>query len=603
MPACDVNLRGEIHEKYEEKGEELTEDERAIYEAKTQEELNEAMPDNYGPASEFDGDFCNFCYRMGETGALVMGLAIMSLVTVAGAGVEYFLYGGFIGIVTGIGAVLGFLGGIPVWWNFHKKVRLKGYFPTLGPAFGPKVEWFFSKLGIGITAHARGYGDDLKPSNSAKEELSVETAVSTDDTEIMTEEGFSDRIEEHWDEKMKIKSEKEDLRSQKKHWKSKAERKDERIEDLEATVEGYQNASSVIPVSGKADPDVVWEINIPACENQDKAGNVSFYAMGFTWYAHDTLGDIPLPVGGYEKQTIESMKGSVPDQMDLDDIRKIEGYFPWENPDEAINQKIEFQHTGHPEFEPSKNALIHGHLGDAEELRRKTVSPDTDYVKVSIDCGIDINGNPVPLRGHHSGFEKRQVLKNKANDLERKFNQLNHHFEEQQEHITDLNQKIDLLKKENKNLKNRLEQARQNERTALEGQAANEHTQHVQNDQKEILGKELHREKQKRAILDDRVGEAEKALASGNGSSTHVTEEEAKSEKEQERIEKVEKIREFWVSDEIDHTRLSEDDYEYDHVDFIREFRNTDDDELPKAAKNLKRQLDNPEQVKNGGPA
>lgn len=125
--SCTQNLRSELEDKDEE---DLSDEERQILEG-------EEAPKFVGPLSPVDVKFCSFCHGIGQVGALFWGL--------------------FVGIVLwsmfslGIGMAIGGL----LWLSLAITVGYVGYFPVLGPLFGPIVESIFaSQFNIYLTKKA-----------------------------------------------------------------------------------------------------------------------------------------------------------------------------------------------------------------------------------------------------------------------------------------------------------------------------------------------------------------------------------------------------------------------------------------------------------------
>lgn len=608
MASCSVHLYNELKER-KEQGEDLTEDEEKIVQAETREELEKAAPSNFGPDSEeYDGAYCSFCYRMGELGAIFFGISPPIVLASITALTSQFLPEGLAPILVGAGLLVGVIIGVPVWWSFHRKVRVQGYFPALGPDLGPYVEKILGKIGIQATATIRrdkeGFetmadgGFVLDEEEDPVEEMATDSGNTTNGVSV-DKDSAKGAVNKHRSQKLEIQAELDDARSEKKRLKKQKEQLEEKVDDLEATVEGYENASVIAAGSGDVDPDLVWELNIPVFRNGDKAGHKSFYAKFFTKYPHSEHGDIWLPVGGYEKQTIKKMKPSEPSRMDLDDIQERPAYFPWGNSkdeslEDVIDQKINFLDTSNAKFNPNEDvSLVHDHIGAAEETRSEIFSPDTDFVKVSIDCGLDQNANPVPLRGNTGGWEKREELKNEIQRLKKLLRRRNQNFEEAQREIEDLHNKKQNLEQEKRNLENRLARARDNEQRAIANETAYEQNQRVLTRTVEELKSELGTSEEVIDVLEDRTRRAELDKVRENGSkSREQTEIEAKFDKDQDRIELIEEVKNYWNPDHIDVDRLGDPDYEeFEYADYIREFLQVDEGELPPKGEKLQKKI------------
>lgn len=112
--SCEESLKAEISEKDEE---ELTEQEKAIMEGDAE------APEAYGPLSDYDGTFCQFCYRIGHVIALTLGVGTLYL------GYYYGLQPGYSVAFTAA-----------IYAPAVLSVLYYGRFPVLGAVFGPMVE-------------------------------------------------------------------------------------------------------------------------------------------------------------------------------------------------------------------------------------------------------------------------------------------------------------------------------------------------------------------------------------------------------------------------------------------------------------------------------
>lgn len=135
--SCSKNLAAEAANKDEE---DMTESERKL--ASGEAELEDLAPSflgavAYGPLSDWDGDYCHFCFNIGLIGSAIIGVAVFYFL------IHFYPYwlSGYVG------------GGVSVTLMYI--VGKIGRFPVLGALFGPIVEAIFARgFGVYLTAAA-----------------------------------------------------------------------------------------------------------------------------------------------------------------------------------------------------------------------------------------------------------------------------------------------------------------------------------------------------------------------------------------------------------------------------------------------------------------
>lgn len=125
--SCSENLTAELNSKSEE---DLTESEKEALESGE-------MPFAYGPLSDWDGAFCEFCHNIGQVMSLLTGVFAFTLAS------DSMGTAGALGLALAIGGPL------------SMTVGYLGRFPIFGALFGPLVETGAAQFGIYVTEKAR----------------------------------------------------------------------------------------------------------------------------------------------------------------------------------------------------------------------------------------------------------------------------------------------------------------------------------------------------------------------------------------------------------------------------------------------------------------
>lgn len=163
--ACEQNLKAEIRAKDES---ERTEQERQVLE-----EGDDALPSlfgtpAYGPLSEYDGTYCEFCHGIGQVGSL--------------------MFGGLVGfaVTWEVSLGIGILAGLLIWLPLALMVGYLGRFPILGSLFGPIVEKIVVlQFGVYLTKSSREkYGTGSPVTDGGRGQQTVERRFPMEGSEM-----------------------------------------------------------------------------------------------------------------------------------------------------------------------------------------------------------------------------------------------------------------------------------------------------------------------------------------------------------------------------------------------------------------------------------
>jgi len=139
--ACEQNLKAEISDKDED---EMTEEEKKVLSGEKE------MPRAYGPLSNWEGSYCEFCHGIGQFGSFSIGMMILLTGMILNLPFAY-LFGISLFTMIGMSIVVGYY----------------GRFPILGAIFGPIVERIAAlHFGVYLTEAAkRKYGSRVENAN------------------------------------------------------------------------------------------------------------------------------------------------------------------------------------------------------------------------------------------------------------------------------------------------------------------------------------------------------------------------------------------------------------------------------------------------------
>ena len=505
MAGCGVHLQNQLLEKADEEGmDALSDQERRVVEA-DEDELDDVVPDNYGPASdEWDGDYCKFCYGVGRVGALVFGLLPVLLV-----------FGLFQldAIDVGsrdIGLLIGAIAGVVVWKTLDKKVKVRGYFPVLGPKLGPIVEGVAAKFGVYLTATARRQAREAEPEPGTgtvdhgelpgdavvdeREDGSVEVNLPGNPSE--RERKLKKRLKQQKQitkkeraKKTEHKAEKQEKEKELNEVQSTLQKKDQELEKKEKQVKEKEDildtlfgiygrnqlAQGAIPLLGWDEEDNPVFKGFVVNTVWHDLGNVDEVEHYHEEYPNalivDTLDDA---------KDLMNVEGGVDDRISgMDEFRKLAQYGRWLiNPTEVKNfPKYENpERPGYPNTNPQTPIQAREHYPEvlfwnsAAGLREARKEPDTHSDRPKLPFYISAfndAGGYKPPGFDPRGSEDRTELRDDLRYHERMLGNAHHTLQQLQKEYKKLNHEKTRLENQLEHQEALTLDARDNEKGAL----------------------------------------------------------------------------------------------------------------------------------------
>lgn len=475
---CKKHLWNQVKEKEDQEGlESLTETERKIATA-DESELDEVVPENYGPASDYDGDYCKFCYWVGRLGAAVTGAAIALVLfwfvsRHSGLVNEQQLY------ASGGALVLGFL----AWVYLDRKVKVKGYFPVLGPRLGPIVERLFAAIGIHVTATARRkYAQEQPVSDGGVdvidgEDYDLKTNPDVDEHELpdnyfdAQEQAFRQKLQRLRDkkesleeslrnergEKIELKNELEETQQEINTVKQAKKKKEEEISNYKEKMEELDTKIQHLSDWGHAAGDSDRQRNrIPVTRH----GNGATVGIG-KWLVKVVEVRLDDRMDFHEPAKfafcVDSPGEDIPSHIPevITDWKRYEDYL-YPHPDNVKNP-AKFVHpgeAGYPNVDLTDRpineypeVLFHSDLSKvrAERQRMEEEREVGSLENVGAKLAYDKDGNYVPPSFDIRGFESLQEQRNLAQKRYRHIRMLESQLEQKEECVEDLRHAVTVL--------------------------------------------------------------------------------------------------------------------------------------------------------------
>ena len=591
---CAEGTKAEIEEKDRA---DLTEDERRLLDAETEEEMNAAMPTFYGPLSSWDGAYCRFCHRVGQVGALVFGAAAWAIASL------YLNYGTQLSIGAGVGT----------WITLALIVGYAGRFPVLGPVFGPVVERIFASMGIYLTKKAEKEYSGEDESMNEQYDFGESVEIPENDEQYQDFRGneadhfqtqiekikeqrdqFQELVKQEREKRQDVQQELQSIKDEKQEIQQETQQKSQKIEQVQEEKQKLRESirlgtqSGMTKGPGNPTIDDATPVVMPHASG---AGHVGpFWMLQIVEYRHNELHDsIPVPFGVWDLEELQQIPDTVPDVADAQDFPQLEDYFMFDP--RGLDQSIDFTTTTHRKFDPEEdNALFHGDRGQVEDLRAEALNPDSelgiDFSQAFLELGFDTNLNPVPLEADSRGFERREELRNQKRKAEKNFREMQQRAKQTRERLEDLQHDLQLKQEKIEDLQSRVTHLRQREKEAVNAARSMEYNQGILQDQSRFAHKEREQLEDDLEITNQRrKEERRRKLKDSDEHAEEVAKMDSQREKNRERIELVEEILDVWNDSEWD----DEEAKNGHRQEFIREFVSAD--ELGEAASKKQKQI------------
>lgn len=640
---CGEGVQAEAQVK-QGRGEELSEDERAVLDA---DDPNEALPTvfgipAYGPLSPYNGTYCKLCYWTG---------LILCFMITATAGYVH---------PDGLTADVYF--GLPLWVVlfvfFVFQTMVVGYlgrYPILGAVFGPIVERTAASQDVYLTAKAKQdyaddesnsgteYGDvdmeetewrDMDIRNDIPEGVSVDIPVSDD---VAGRDEVINRLQEHVERfredvkywKTKAKGRKEilekrsaelqdrddklekhrksvkELKNEKKQKEELLDEKEQRVETLETKLShladfqlgtSNQRKNSRIPIwvpnagNGGSKVGVYWLIQTVQVQYNRKDW------QGSGWHALvvDNKAD-PLP-------------GTPPDKISSEDIPKWEEHL-LPRPDDVVNP-AQFEHMdspGYPRVDPTDQpldeyprVLFHESLGKTREALNdieESVSGINNTVCLTL--AYDTEGNYVPPPFDVRGYSPRSKWENLVRKRNRLIQSLNAHKSDLENAIEDLQHALQTTRQELEAESISAEQARKHATRTLD--SLREKNRQLESNRRavKVAQEEIEDHRQYAETAHEQaMREKEKRFKHQKLSDETIKNYESLNERDDKLRRIFEGITALWNrqngDEPFDYDAIRNGDSEHSREDVIREFyENADDDEHRQLMKTIEQEMHN----------